>query len=51
MRIQSIIVTNPSALIDKATTKELLMLTPSRQLAKGSNQLVKVSDVSPPSKQ
>ena len=42
--IQFIIVTNCSALIDKATTEELFMLMPSEQLAEGSNQLVKVSD-------
>jgi predicted ATP-dependent endonuclease of OLD family len=42
--IQFIIVTNSSALIDKATTEELFMLMPSQQLAEGSNQLVKVSD-------
>jgi hypothetical protein len=42
--IQVIIVTNSSALIDKATTEELFMLMPSQQLAEGSNQLVKVSD-------
>jgi len=42
--IQVIIVTNFSALIDKATTEELFMLMPSQQLAEGSNQLVKVSD-------
>jgi predicted ATP-dependent endonuclease of OLD family len=44
--IQVIIVTNSSALIDKATTEELFMLKPSQQLAEGSNQLVKVSDAS-----
>ena len=48
MNIQFIIVTNSCALIDKATTEQLFMLMPSRQLANGSNQLVKVSDVSPP---
>lgn len=37
--IQFIIVTNSSALIDKATAEELFML-PSQQLAEGSNQLV-----------
>jgi predicted ATP-dependent endonuclease of OLD family len=42
--IQFIIVTNSSALIDKATTEELLMLMPSQQLAEGSNQSVKTSD-------
>jgi len=42
--IQFIIVTNSSALIDKATTEELFMLMPSQQLAEGSNELVKVSD-------
>jgi predicted ATP-dependent endonuclease of OLD family len=42
--IQFIIVTNSSALIDKATAEELFMLMPSQQLAEGSNQLVKVSD-------
>ena len=36
--IQVIIVTNSSALIDKATTEELFMLMPSQQLAEGSNQ-------------
>jgi hypothetical protein len=42
--IQFIIVINSSALIEKATTEELFMLMPSQELAKGSNQLVKVSD-------
>jgi len=42
--IQFIIVTNSSALIDKATAEELFMLMPSQQLAEGSNQFVKVSD-------
>jgi ABC-type phosphonate transport system ATPase subunit len=42
--IQFIIVTSSSALIDKATSEELFMLMPSEQLAKDSNQLVKVSD-------
>jgi hypothetical protein len=42
--IQFIIVTNSSALKDKATTEELLMLMPSQQLAEGSNQLVKACD-------
>jgi hypothetical protein len=42
--IQFIIVTNSSALIDKATAEELFILMPSQQLAEGSNQLVKVSD-------
>ncbi|MDP9289420.1 MAG: hypothetical protein M3P08_14660 [Thermoproteota archaeon] len=42
--IQFIIVTNSSALIDKATAEELFMLMPSQQLAEGSNQLVRVSD-------
>jgi hypothetical protein len=42
--IQFIIVTNSSALIDKATAEELYMLMSSQQLAEGSNQLVKVSD-------
>jgi hypothetical protein len=30
--------------IDKATTEELFMLMPQKQLVEGSNQLVKVSD-------
>jgi hypothetical protein len=38
--VQFIIVTNSSALIDKATAEELFMLMPSEQLAEGSNQLV-----------
>jgi predicted ATP-dependent endonuclease of OLD family len=42
--IQFIIVTNSSALIDKASTEELFMLMPSQQVAEGSNQLVKVFD-------
>ena len=42
--IQFIIVTNSSALIDKATSEELFMLMPSEYLAGDSNQLVKVSD-------
>jgi hypothetical protein len=48
VNIQFIIVTNSCALIDEATTEELFMLMPSRQLANGSNQLVEVPDVSPP---
>jgi hypothetical protein len=43
-KIQFIIVTNSSALVKKANAQELFMLTPSQQLAEGSNQLVKVSD-------
>jgi hypothetical protein len=31
--------------IDKATTEELFMLMPQKQLVKGSNQLVKVSEM------
>ena len=46
--IQFIIVTNSSALIDKATAEELFILMPSQQLAEGSNQLVKVSDATMP---
>jgi predicted ATP-dependent endonuclease of OLD family len=42
--IQFIIVTNSSALIEKANAEELFMLMPSQQLAEGSNQLVKVSE-------
>lgn len=42
--IQFIIVTSSSVLIDKASSEELFMLMPSEQLAKDSNQLVKVSD-------
>lgn len=42
--IQFIVVTNSSALIDKATSEELFMLMPSEYLAGDSNQLVKVSD-------
>jgi predicted ATP-dependent endonuclease of OLD family len=42
--VQFIIVTNSSALIDKATAEELFMLVPSQELAEGSNQLIKVSD-------
>jgi hypothetical protein len=42
--IQFIIVTNSSALIDKATAEELFMLVPSQQLVEGSNQLVKLFD-------
>jgi predicted ATP-dependent endonuclease of OLD family len=42
--IQFIIVTSSSTLIDTATIEELFMLMPSQQLAKGSNQLVKISD-------
>jgi hypothetical protein len=44
VNIQFIIVTNSSALINKAATEELSILMPSEQLAKGSNQLVKVSE-------
>ena len=43
-KIQFIIVTNSSALIDKAASEELFMLMPSQELAEGCNQLVKVSD-------
>ena len=43
--MQFIIVTNSSALIDKATAEELFTLMPSQQLAEGSNQLVKPYDV------
>ncbi len=42
--IQFIIVTNSSALIDKAYAEGLFMLMPTEQLAEGSHQLVKVSD-------
>jgi predicted ATP-dependent endonuclease of OLD family len=42
--IQFILVTNRSALIEKATTEELFMFMPSQELVEGSNQLVKVSD-------
>ncbi|HET7147147.1 MAG TPA: hypothetical protein VFI73_01495 [Candidatus Nitrosopolaris sp.] len=42
--IQFIIVTNSSALIDKATTEELFMLMPSQQVADRYNQLLKISD-------
>jgi hypothetical protein len=42
--IQFIIVTNSSALMDKATAEELFILMPSQQLAECSNQLVKLSD-------
>jgi len=42
--IQFIIVTNSSALIDKANAEELFLLMPSQLLVEGSNQLVKVSD-------
>lgn len=42
--VQFIIVTNSSALIDKATAQELFMLMPSEQLAEGSNQLEKPYD-------
>ena len=46
--IQFIIVTNSSALIDKATAEELFILMPSQQLAEGSNQLVKVFNATMP---
>ncbi len=42
--IQFIIVTNSSALIDKANAEEPFKLMPSEQLAEGSNQLVKPYD-------
>jgi predicted ATP-dependent endonuclease of OLD family len=42
--IQFIIVTNSSALVDRATPEELFMLISSQQLADGFNQLLKVSD-------
>jgi len=39
--LQFIIVTNSSALKDKATAEELFMLMPSEQLDEGSNHLLK----------
>jgi predicted ATP-dependent endonuclease of OLD family len=42
--LQFIIVTNSSALKDKANAEELFMLMPSQLLVEGSNRLVKVSD-------